>query len=126
MLELILGLPNRNAARNWFDLLDKRASDLEEKYEYENKVLEFLGFLMTLKGEDRFKADQCLDKGCDYGLFQRGPDDQILDADDVLEDIATAVVTEAAASDDGSVTLTQRLFQGTERRTSKGSDAPTI
>lgn len=125
MLELMFGLPNKYAAGNWLDHLDERFTALQEKYEYENKVLEFLELLITLKGEDRSKADQCLEEGCKRGLFIKGRGGQILDADDTSEDVATAVVTEAVASDDGSATPTQQLSQRTEKRASRGSDAPT-
>lgn len=124
MLEFIFGrpdhadidkLPLKEWIKTWSDILVKKVNDLDEDGD---QVIDILKHMVRMEPKDRFTADQCLQRGCDNGLFRRRHDGRIVDIE-----IATSA---DSTSDDSTATPTQQSPQGTESGTSNASGAPTI
>lgn len=132
---------------DWADALLSRIDDLDEN---NDQVIDLIKNMVTMRPEDRFTADECLERGCVNGLFKRRSDGQIVDIDVPLEDDATELATEAdteiasppadpsddsrsddggsddGGSDDGCATPTPQSPQRTEDGASNPSKAPTV
>jgi serine/threonine protein kinase len=63
----------------WSERLVKRVRDLNED---NDQVIDILLHMLKIKPEERFTADQCLERGCDNGLFRKRHDGHIVGADD--------------------------------------------
>lgn len=77
----------------------KAWSDIAVKYVYEldennDQVIDIVKHMVTKKPKNRFSADQCLQRGCENGLFKRRSDGEIVDADNSSAHNATEVETE--------------------------------
>ncbi len=65
--------------------------------------------MVSKKPERRLSTDQCLQKGCEDGLFKLGDDGQVVDADDYADatevdsEAETEKATEAEVADAGSL-----------------------
>ncbi|KAL9014764.1 MAG: hypothetical protein Q9173_000594 [Seirophora scorigena] len=62
----------------WSDIAIKQVYELDVN---SDQVIDLVKHMVVKIPEDRFSADQCLQKGCDNGLFKRRGDDEIIDAD---------------------------------------------
>jgi hypothetical protein len=146
MLKFTFGLPayDNNDQRSpmkwikeWVDVLLKRIDDLDEN---DDQVINIIKHMVMMRPEDRFTADQCLQKGCNNGLFKRRSDGQIVDADASSKDEATEAATKTdteiavpdadtsddGSSDDGAATSKQQSFHMTESGTLNASGATMI
>ncbi|KAL8648858.1 MAG: hypothetical protein Q9210_004744 [Variospora velana] len=109
MMEFVFGRANHAdidhlPLKNWIlEWSGKAVKQLYELDENNDQVIDIIKHMVTKKPEDRFSADQCLQRGCDNGLFKRCSDGEIVDVDDHLEDNTVEVdreaETEIAASD---------------------------
>ena len=130
-------LPRKSWIKEWCKLVVKHIGEWEDDPDL---VLDIIKNMVKLEPRDRFTADQCLQIGCDKGLFRRLDNGEIVDAGAVGEDVATEVSAGAAAgaailvdeaSDesgpkDCSATSTLQSPCGTESEASDVSEAPTI
>ena len=141
MLEFIFGRPGHDGidqlpAEEWIKIWSRTlVKKVYESDENNDQVISVLKRMVKVNPKDRFTADQCLQRGCDNGLFKRRDDGQIVDADDNSEDDATEATTEVdtdiptsddSGADDGTTTPTQQLPQETGSGTPNASSAPTI
>jgi len=101
MMRLIFGLPYYDSndqrprtewIKDWANMLLSRIDDLDEN---NDQVIDLIKNMVTMKPENRFTADECLERGCVNGLFRRRSDGQIVDIDAPSEDDATELATEA-------------------------------
>jgi serine/threonine protein kinase len=151
MMQFIFGLPYYDSndqrprtewIKDWANMLLSRIGDLDEN---NDQVIDLIKNMVTMRPENRFTADECLERGCVNGLFKRRSDGQIVDIDTPSEDDATELATEAGTeiasppadpsddsrsddggSDDGCATPTRQSPQRTEGGASNSSEAPTI
>ena len=146
MLEFIFGRPNHAGIdhlpltdwiKMWSDIVVMEVAELDEN---SDKVIDILKNMLTKEPEDRFTADECLQRGCENGLFRRLSDGRIVDAGDTSEGGANEVAPDAeteiaipgaeiaddSGSDDGTATPRQQLPQRTGTGTPNPSEVPTI
>jgi serine/threonine protein kinase len=137
MLEFIFGrldhagidhLPLVDWIKACSDIVVKEVAELDEN---SVQVIEIPKYMLTMKPEDRFTADECLQRGCDNALFRRLSDGRIVDSGDSSEHDANEVAPDAdvaddSGPDDGTTTPIRQLPQRTESGTANASKAPTI
>ncbi|KAL8769044.1 MAG: hypothetical protein Q9209_004830 [Squamulea sp. 1 TL-2023] len=101
MMEFLFGRANHAdidhlPLKNW--ILEWSAKAVKQVYELDednDQVIDIVKHMVTMKPEDRFSANQCLQRGCANGLFKRRSDDEIHDACNHIRDITVEVDTEA-------------------------------
>ena len=85
-------LPKQKWIKAWSEIVVKHVYELDEN---DDQVIDIVKHMLTEKPENRFSADQCLQRGCEKGLFRRRRDGEIVDADNSSAHNATEVDTEA-------------------------------
>ncbi|MCJ1255217.1 hypothetical protein MMC24_003033 [Lignoscripta atroalba] len=126
MLELIYGAPsrpnmkgikeqewNKHWSKCWSKALIEKVNDLNENGD---KVIDILIHMVKINPQERFTADQCLEKGCDNGVFRKRYNGDIVDED----------TSEVNSLDDEIPTPTQQSPRETGSGADIGSLATTI
>ena len=101
LIELLFGranhadvdqLPLQKWILAWSDKVIELVYELDEN---EDQVIDVVKHMVTKRLEDRFSADQCLQRGCENGLFKRRSNGEIVDSNDPSCHTVTEVDTEA-------------------------------
>lgn len=94
------GLTPQQWNQRWSKALVEKVNDLDEDHD---KVIDILIHMLRVKPEERFSAEQCLERGCRNGIFQKCHDGHIVDANNTCENDKAEVDTlDEDASQDGS------------------------
>ncbi|MCJ1263721.1 hypothetical protein MMC22_003591 [Lobaria immixta] len=94
------GLTPQQWNQRWSKALVEKVNDLDEN---EDKVIDILIHMLRVTPEERFSAEQCLERGCENGIFQKRPDGHIVNTNNTCEnDNTEADPVDDDASQDGS------------------------
>ena len=130
VLELIFGRPNHKTINHlplqdwikaWSNIAIRQVYELDEN---DDQIIDLVKHMVVKQPENRFSADQCLQRGYNNGLFEKRMDDQVISdsSKDSIIEIDTETESETAArdtntsdepsSDDGIATPTQPGLRG--------------
>jgi serine/threonine protein kinase len=108
---------NMHWSKHWSKALVNKVNDFED----DDRVIDILINMVKIQPEERFTAEQCLQRGCSNGLFRKRNDGHIIGAEEALDDNNTETVNVSdEASNDGGTTPTEQSALGSDIR---GSNA---